>query len=335
MIKKDPTTLFFSKGAFITSAASVAGTEEANGPLKDDFSLLMPDGLWGENSFEQAERKMFEEAVRYAVGNENADLASVNCLIGGDLLNQIVTAGYAARDLDIPYLGVYGACSSMAEALLLASTLINAGHMDKIVCATSSHFGSAERQYRNPLELGSPPAPSCQNTVTAAAAILLSSQKDKNAPRITSATVGSVCDFGITDANNMGGAMAPAALQTILRHLENTNTQPEDYDLILTGDLGEYGSQILRDLAKNTFRTPLVNHQDAGVLIYEGLNKSCGGSGCGCGAAVLSAKFIPALERGDLRRVLFVATGALHSPVALQQKENIPGIAHAISIERA
>jgi stage V sporulation protein AD len=277
---------------------------------------------------------MFIEAVNLAVARSGLKNDAVDYLFGGDLLNQIISAGFAARETSIPFIGLFGACSTMAESLLAGAVFVDGGFADHVVCATSSHFATAERQFRYPLELGTPKTPTSQITVTGAGASVVSSKGEKGMPRITHATAGRVIDMGIKDANNMGAAMAPAALETLLSHLEDTQRTPEYYDLIVTGDLGTFGSDILRKKAKEQHVELSDVYTDCGAEIFKGKkNTYCGGSGCGCAGSMLNAYYLKKMAQGELKRLLFIATGALLSPTSTQQGETIPCVAHAVAIE--
>lgn len=324
----------FNTPVNILARASVAGKKEAEGPLGKYFDITLPDALWGEKSFEKCEQKMFKEAVKKAAASAGKNPKDIRLLLGGDLLNQIVTAGYSARDLGIPFLGIYGACSTMSESLLIGSMLIDGGMTENAIACTSSHFATAERQYRMPLELGTPKTPTSQTTVTGAGATLLCASGFSPAV-ITGGTIGRVVDLGINDSENMGAAMAPAAAETIYNHLSDFNRTAKDYDCIITGDLGYFGSDILTDILKDLGQDITPVHMDCGKMIFDKTNKvHCGGSGCGCSAITLNGYFLSKIFTGELRRILFVATGALLSPTVIQQGESIPSIAHAVVIER-
>ncbi len=326
-------TVVMEHPVYIRGVGTAVGSTEAQGPLGEYFDVAAPDATWGEDSFEKAEKKLFTEAVKQALQNAGLGIRGVDMMIGGDLLNQIITASYAARDFGLRFIGLYGACSSMTESLALGAMLLDGGFGENILCATSSHFATAERQFRYPLELGTPKPPTGQDTVTGAGATVLSANKSSLC--ITAATVGRVVDFGISDANNMGAAMAPAATETILTHLEKRGAAPGDFDAIITGDLGIFGSELLADLAGRCGVSLAGVHRDCGKLIYAGMkNKRCGASGCGCCATVLNGYFLKRMAKGEYRRLLVVATGALMSPTIVQQGESIPGIAHAVEIER-
>ncbi len=327
-------SVIFTNPVYIIGRSSIAGKSEGQGPIGEYFDGIVPDALWGEDSFEKCEQKMYREAVKRAIASAGKREKDIRLLLGGDLLNQIVAAGYSARELGIPFLGLYGACSTMSESLLVASMLIDGGMTDSAVCCASSHFATAERQFRVPLEQGTPRTPTSQNTVIGAAATVLSADTVSKLV-ITGGTVGRVVDLGIKDSENMGAAMAPAACETIYNHLNDLQIQPDHYDKIITGDLGTFGSQILTDMLKNFGCDISKQHEDCGAMIFANMDKAhCGGSGCGCSGITLNGYFLKKLLDGELKRILFVATGALLSPTIVQQGESIPGIAHAVAIER-
>jgi stage V sporulation protein AD len=330
-------TILFSNPPHVHAWASIAGQKEGQGPLGHTFDAVMgKDDTYGEDSWEKAERKLYREAVEMAVAKGSMNVCDLNFLCGGDLLNQIISAAYAARELQIPFLGLYNACSTMAESLLIASVMIDGGYAQKAACCVSSHFSTAERQYRMPLELGNQRTPTAQWTVTGAGCTILSDTPKLNEPdiTITRATIGTVTDYGVTDANNMGAAMAPAAYACLKTHLEDTATAPGDYDLIVTGDLGMVGQQLLRELMQRDGIT-LGNHYiDCGSEIFSpNQDVHAGGSGCGCSAVVLNGWLMEKLKKGEIRRMLFMATGALMSPTTAMQGDTIAGIAHAIVLE--
>ena len=316
----------------IISTATIVGPKEGDGPLKDYFDLILEDDLWEQESWEKSENKMQEEVVKMALTKANLSEGNMDYLFSGDLLNQIIVSSYSARQLAIPYFGLYGACSTMAESLSLGSMIIDGGFADKVVCCTSSHFSTAERQYRYPLEFGTQRKFSAQWTVTGAGASILS--LEGNGPYITYVTTGRVIDPGIVDVNNMGAAMAPAAIDTISKHFKDTGYTPDDYDLIITGDLGSIGKSILIDLmGKEGYDLSMV-YDDCGVKIFdnEAQDTHAGGSGCGCSAVVFNGFIYNQLISRNFNRVLLISTGALHSPITMQQGESIPGIAHAVTI---
>lgn len=328
-------TVFFENKPRLVATGTIAGPKECAGVVGRYVDKALIDDMFGENTYEKAECKMLSYAISRAIENASEKEENVDMLISGDLLNQIISASFAARDFDFPFLGVYGACSTLAESYALAAALINAGYYKKIVAATGSHFSSAERQYRYPLELGNTRPPQAQWTVTGAGAAFIA---DKNATAssiaITSATFGKVVDFGITDVNNMGAAMAPAACDTILRHLAETGQKADDYDLIITGDLGALGSRIVKDLTWEKGVDIAGNHVDCGEIVYNVIEDEFqGGSGAGCSAVVFNSYLYEKLRKGELNRVLLAATGALLSTVSSGQGESIPCICHAVSIE--
>jgi len=327
-------TVFFEEPVYISGIGSVVGKKEKEGWLGPWFDVTFEEDLWGEKSWEKCEKKMFLKAVEVALAKAGKVETETDYLIGGDLLNQIISASYSARELGIPFFGIYGACSTMAESIMLGAMLIDGGFAKNVACATSSHYATAERQYRSPLELGTPKTTTAQWTVVGAGATILSKTGEPYFPRVTFATTGRVLDFGIKDANNMGAAMAPAAAETIMLHLEETGRDIGYYDKIVTGDLGKLGAGILFDLMNEEGIKACDNYFDCGIEIYKDYaHMHCGGSGCGCGGSVLNGYFIKNLIEGTFKRILFVATGALLSPTSTGQGETIPAIAHAIAIE--
>lgn len=317
----------------IRSYASIAGQKEASGPLGHTFDETFADDTLGQKSWERAEAKMLERAADLALSKAKVYADGVDVFLGGDLLNQIVSSGYTARQLGIPFLGLYGACSTMAESLLLGAMLIDGGFADTALCATCSHFSTAERQYRFPLELGNQRTPTAQWTVTGAGATLLG--RESPLPLcIESVTIGSVWDLKQTDANNMGAAMAPAAMQTLKSHLDDLHRIPEDYDLIVTGDLGRVGYDLMKLLCRKEGIKLDQRYIDCGCEIFDvSQDVHSGGSGCGCSAVSLNGWLLGRMLKGEIRKMLFLATGALMSPTMSQQGESIPGVAHAVSLE--
>ncbi len=334
----DRTLLFRTEPRVVSAAAAVAKNEDA-GTYGGRFDVVLEDDKFGEESFERAECKMFCTAAKLAVEKAGLSLHHVRAMLAGDLLNQLITANYAARELGIPYLGLYGACSTMSESLLLGSLLVDGGYCSPVLCCASSHFSTAERQYRFPLEMGTTAPPTAQHTVTGAGALLLSDAETPHSVfshvAVTAATIGRVVDLGITDMNNMGAAMAPACCDTILAHLDDTGYSADEFDLFVSGDLGVFGSEMLLDLAKKADLDLDGRYLDCGASIYKTeQNFSCGGSGAGCSAVVLASELLSRIERNEVRRMLFLATGALMSPTSGMQGESIPAIAHAIVLER-
>ena len=317
----------------IRSYASIAGQKEASGPLGHTFDETFADDTLGQKSWERAEAKMLERAADLALSKAKVYADGVDVFLGGDLLNQIVSSGYTARQLGIPFLGLYGACSTMAESLLLGAMLIDGGFADTALCATCSHFSTAERQYRFPLELGNQRTPTAQWTVTGAGATLLG--RESPLPLcIESVTIGSVWDLKQTDANNMGAAMAPATMQTLKSHLDDLHRIPEDYDLIVTGDLGRVGYDLMKLLCRKEGIELDQRYIDCGCEIFDvSQDVHSGGSGCGCSAVSLNGWLLGRMLKGEIRKMLFLATGALMSPTMSQQGESIPGVAHAVSLE--
>ena len=317
----------------VAAWASMAGPKEAAGPLGRTFDETFTDDTLGQDSWERAEARMLEHAVDMALSKARVFADGVDVFLGGDLLNQIVSAGYTARQLGIPFLGLYGACSTMAESLLMGSLLLDGGFADNAVCATCSHFSTAERQYRYPLELGNQRTPAAQWTVTGAGATFLTAAGD-HPIRIEAVTIGRVWDLKQTDANNMGAAMAPAAMMTLKSHFDDLGRKPTDYDLIVTGDLGRVGKELMTILCKREGILLDDRYIDCGCEIFdETQDAHAGGSGCGCSAVCLNGWLYGRMMKGEIRRMLFMATGALMSPTMSQQGESIPGIAHAVALE--
>ena len=323
----------------ICGCAAFVGKKEGEGPLGGCFDQVIEDELCGQDTFELAEKQLYLGAIRKAIEKAGLQPSDIQFLLGGDLLNQIITASFSARDLAVPFIGLYGACSTMAESLALGAMLLDGEHAQHAVCAASSHFCTAERQYRFPLEFGSQRPPTAQWTVTGAgASVLTLSPRTPVMARVSQVCMGRVVDLGITDANNMGAAMAPAAADTLLAFFADTRSKPEDYDLIVTGDLGKVGHDLLRQLMREQ-RMPLPDdrYTDCGLLIYDRQKQDvhAGGSGCGCSASVLNAYLLPRMQTGEIKKMIFMATGALMSTTSSQQGESIPGIAHAVVMESA
>lgn len=322
-------TIEFEKPIIIKSAAAVMGKKEGHGPLAGDFDFCLDDDYFGEDSWEKAESKIQTEAIRRAISKAGVPEKKIDAAFCGDLLNQCVASHYAVRDLEIPFLGVYGACSTMAEAMLVGSVAVSSGHFENVICATSSHFCSAEKQFRFPLDYGGQRPPTAQWTVTGAGCALIS---DKGTgPKIRAATAGTIIDMGITDLNNMGAAMAAAAYETIKAHITERGA---DFDKIYTGDLGVVGSDILCDMLNKDGLDIYAAHEDCGKIIYDLKEEDvhAGGSGCGCFAGVFCGHIYKELTAKKQNRVLAVATGALMNAAIVQQGESIPAIAHAVEI---
>jgi stage V sporulation protein AD len=317
----------------INAAASIVGPKEGKGPLADYFDETVDDEFWGENSWEKAESKFMREVLAKVTAKASLAMGALDFVIAGDLLNQCIAASFGIRESNVPFFGIYGACSTIGEAMQLGAALIEGGFALNVACLTSSHFCSAEKQFRFPLELGSQRPPTSQWTVTGSGGIILSEEGD--GPYITRITTGKIVDMGIKDQNNMGAAMAPAAADTIYAHFEDTGLPPDYYDMIVTGDLGAVGKRILDDLlSSNGIRISSILN-DCGLMIYDmKQDVHSGGSGCGCAAVVFAGFLYDRLRKGKLNRILFVPTGALLSPTSVQQGESIPCIAHAVAIER-
>lgn len=324
-------TIKTEKDVKIISSATVAGTKEQEGRLKGRFDILMDDGYYNEKTWEKAETKMQFEAANAAVSKAGISLDDIDISFAGDLLNQCTATGYCFRGLNVPFCGLYGACSTMALSLSMGMMAVGGGFAKYALCGTSSHFCSSEKQFRMPLAYGGQRPPTAQRTVTGSGMTVLS--PEGTGPVVTEATIGKITDKGIKDGMNMGAAMAPAAADTIMAHFNDTGKSPEFYDLIVTGDLGELGYEITCDiLKKNGFKTN--NYNDCGIMIFDSKKQDthCGGSGCGCSALVLCAYILDEMSKGSIDNVLFVGTGALMSPLTTQQGESIPAIAHAVAI---
>ena len=326
-------TICFDNPPIISESASIVGPKEANGPLASYFDKCLEDEFWGEKSWEKAESKIIRETVNLVVSKSNITSKDIDYVFAGDLLNQCISCDFGLRDTNIPYFGVFGACSTFAESMCLGSVFVEGKGAKNVICATSSHFCSAEKQFRFPLELGTQRPPTAQWTVTGSGAVILSATGE--GPHITNITPGKIVDMGVKDANNMGAAMAPAALDTLITHLQDTGRKPSYYDIIITGDLGHVGKDILRDMAQSKGYNINSNYNDCGVLIFdkEKQDTHAGGSGCACIATVFSGYFFKQLQEKKIKRILLIATGALMNSTSMQQGESIPGIAHAISIE--
>ena len=316
----------------IAGYGGVGGHKESEGPLGRYFDAISEDDTFGETTWEKAESAMQKQALNIALGRAGKRLSDLDYLLSGDLLNQCIGSGFAARGFGVPFLGLYGACSTMGESLALAALLLDGGYGRWAAACTSSHFCSAERQYRTPLEYGGQRTPTAQWTATASGAVVLTSGSVKG-PRVTHVTLGKVVDKGITDANNMGAAMAPAAYDTLTAHFRDTGRSPGFYDLIVTGDLGMLGHEIVTDFFRQD-GVDMANYNDCGLLLFDckGQDVHCGASGCGCAAAVLTTSLIPGLISGKWKNLLFCPTGALLSPTSTQQGESIPSVCHAVAL---
>lgn len=331
--RKGRYTAVFQKDVKIIGFSSVASKKEQEGPLGNEFDKIFYDPMAGKPTWEQAESTFQQEALALALSKASLKAEDIDYIFAGDLLNQCISSSYGLKVFSIPYLGQYGACSTMVQSLIMGAVTLNSGIARNCAAVTSSHFCSAERQYRFPLEYGGQRTPTAQWTVTAAGGCILGLGNGRH-PFIHSATVGRIIDMNVTDANNMGAAMAPAAADTIINFLSDTGTSPSDYDAIFTGDLGYTGSQLLYKLTEEKGINLKGRHFDCGLLIFdkETQDVHSGGSGCGCCASVLCAHILPSMTEGKLSRILVVATGALMSPTSTQQGLSIPCIAHLVEI---
>lgn len=326
-------TVRFQNPPCIVAEAAVVGKKEGEGPLRQRFDCISRDSYFGQKSWEKAESTMLRQCFDLAISKAQISPNDLQYILAGDLLNQCTGSAFAVRDSKLPFFGLYGACSTMGESLSLAAMLIDGGFADKVCAMTSSHFCSAERQFRLPLEYGGQRSPTAQWTVTGSGAVILASTG--SGPRITHVTTGKIVDAGVTDGSNMGAAMAPAAFDTLAAHFKDTGRSPDWYDAVITGDLGSFGHGILGELfAMEGMKMPKV-FTDCGLLIFNVKQQDthCGGSGCGCAASVLCGHILKCMREGLWKRVLFAPTGALMSPVSSMQGESIPGICHAVAIE--
>lgn len=326
-------SICFEKPPYIRCSASVVGKKEGEGPLGSLFDLICEDPMLGEENWEKAESMLQVKAAKLALEKAGQMPQRVCYIFAGDLLGQLIATSFGVQELEIPLFGLYGACSTCGETLSLAAMTVDAGYADQVLAITSSHFGSAEKQFRFPLEYGNQRPLSATWTVTGSGAFLLSTEKSH--ARITGITTGKVVDYGVRDSLNMGACMAPAAADTIFCNLMDFNRQPQDYDKIITGDLGYVGQTILFKLLEERGFDIRKQHMDCGIEIFdrEAQDTHSGGSGCGCSAVTLSAMILPNIEKGNWKRVLFVPTGALLSTVSYNEGQTVPGIAHAVVVE--
>lgn len=328
-------TIVFENTPSITGYAAVVGTKEANGPLKGCFDVIENDSKVGQKSWELAESKMQETAIKTALEKANKQFTDIDVILAGDLLNQCISSTFASLTSNRPFLGLYGACSTMAEGLLTGACLIDGGSANRLVSAASSHFCSAERQYRFPLAYGGQRPPTAQWTATASGAVVLEKNDNKSDFFISKAVIGQMVEMGVTDANNMGAAMAPSAYHTISALFEDTNTKPCDYDIIVTGDLGDVGASLFVRLFEDNNVDITRVYSDCGSMLYgDDQDVHAGGSGCGCSAVVLCGHLLDKMKTEKLNRLVFAGTGALMSPTSIQQGQPIVGICHAVVIER-
>lgn len=323
-------TIFFTNSPAVISSAAVGGKMEGDGPMCRCFDKINEDPFFSCETFEQGESKLLKEAVLHSLSKASLKPESIDVMLGGDLLNQCVGTTYGIRELDIPFLGIYGACSTVTEGLMLASLFVDGGYADRALAVTSSHFCAAERQYRFPLNYGGQRTPTSQYTATAAGALVVSAERLP--PYVRAATIGKVVDMGVKDAANMGAAMAPAAYTSIRQLLTDTGLTPEFFDAIVTGDLGKVGSRLLCELFERDGVDIRSLHRDCGTMLYsfEEQDVHAGASGAGCAASMLCGYFVPKLRSGEFKNILFAATGALLSPTVNAQGESIPAISHAV-----
>ncbi len=316
----------------IQAWCSVAGKKEGQGPLAKEYDLIQPDSYFGQKTWEQAEKQMQLTALNTLLEKSGKAWEEIDGVFSGDLLNQCIGSSFTLRNSGVPHIGLYGACSTMAESMLTASMAVGGGFLRSAVAMTSSHFASSERQYRFPLGYGGQRTPTAQWTVTGSGAVLLG--RKGSGPKILSCTIGTVKDLGIKDANNMGAAMAPAAFATIRAHLQDLGRKVTDYDRIITGDLGHIGKSLLMELAKEDGIDLTDRLEDCGTLVFDANKQDvhAGGSGCGCSAIALCGHFLNRVKDGSLKRILFCGTGALLSPTSTQQGLPIPGVCHAVEI---
>ena len=332
-VQKGKQSLQFTEAPFIISSASIVGKKEGEGPLGECFDMVCEDDKFGEDTWEEAESTLQKEAVALTLGKAEQTSEDIRYLFAGDLLGQNIATSFGLQDYSVPLFGLYGACSTCGESLSLAAMTVAAGYADQVIAVTSSHFASAEKQFRFPLEYANQRPLSATWTVTGSAAFLVGKKKSK--VQITGITTGKIMDYGIKDSMNMGAAMAPAAADCIAQHFDDFKRSPHDYDKIITGDLGTIGKEILIDLLLEKGYDISQVHTDCGIEIFNAAtqNTGAGGSGCGCSAVTLSGHFLKHLEKGSLQRILFVPTGALLSTVSFNEGKTVPGIAHAVVLE--
>ena len=318
----------------IVSFAAIGGKKEAEGPLGHQFEYIDENDRFGEDTWEKSEAQMQKIALTTALNKKDFASSDIDALFAGDLMNQCTSSAYGLLGFDVPFFGLYGACSTAVEGLILASLLIETGHFSRTAVVSSSHYYASERQFRYPIEYGGQRAPTAQWTVTGSGAFIL--ENNGKGVKIAEVMPGRSADKGITDINNMGAAMAPAAIDTLTRYFDSADLKPNDFDLIVTGDLGNEGHKIVQDFMSQHGFDSSTQYSDCGLLIFDRENQDvhAGGSGCGCSATVLASHILPEMERGNLKNVLILGTGALMSPESVLQGESIPGIAHLVHLER-
>lgn len=332
--KKGKQTILFDNSVFIKNYYSSAGKTEGEGPLGDCFDVIYNDEYIEAKSWEEAENNILRHTVTGVFAKSGVTANDIDYVFSGDLLNQCTASSFGLKDMGIPYYGLYGACSTMAESMGLGSVMVDAGYGENVLCVTSSHFCASEKQYRFPLEYGGVRTPSAQWTVTGSGAVILTDKKTDI--EIESITTGRMVDFGVKDSANMGAAMAPAAADCIMRHLADLNLRATDYDCIVTGDLGIVGSKLVVELCQKEGVDISGVHADCGVMIFDPTvqNTGAGGSGCGCSASVFCGHFLKEMEKENIKKILLVCTGALMSPTTYQLGESVIGIAHAVGLKR-
>ncbi|MBE6727762.1 MAG: stage V sporulation protein AD [Ruminococcaceae bacterium] len=329
-------TIILQNHPHITGYGSVVGKKEHEGPLGKEFDSFSVDSRFGEKTFEKAESRLQMLAAQKAIERADVRKNEIDLIFAGDLLNQCIGSSFGLRELGVPFLGLYGACSTMALGTALASIMVDCGAAKIAAAVTSSHFCSAERQYRFPLEYGSQRTPTSQWTVTGSGALVIQIDENGSSPYIEKVTFGEITDLGVTDSNNMGAAMAPSAASTLKHFFHDTSTGPEDYDVIYTGDLGSVGTQLLYELMDDEGYNLRCHHSDCGLMMFDmkKQNVGAGGSGCGCSASILASFIMHRFMEGDFHNILFMSTGALLSPTSTQQGESIPGVSHLINIKK-
>ena len=332
-MQKGKASIEFFHPPVIVGRGNVVGKKEGEGPLGSMFDQIEKDPMLGASSWEEAESKLQQKAAESAIKNAGLKNKDIRYLLAGDLLGQLIATSFGLMDLEIPLFGLYGACSTMGEAMTLGSILVDGGYADRVVSLASSHFASAEKQFRFPLEYGNQRPYSATWTVTGSGAVVLS--KKGEGPKVTGITPGKIVDMGLKDSMNMGACMAPAAADTICQHLQDFERRPTDYDRIITGDLGVVGKMILEEFLDSQGYDIRDRHMDCGIEIFDSSSQDthAGGSGCGCSVVVLTSYVLPKLKTGEWKRVLFVPTGALLSTVSFNEGQSVPGIAHALVIE--
>ncbi|MGN0438363.1 MAG: stage V sporulation protein AD [Lachnospiraceae bacterium] len=335
VVKKGKQSIMFEKPVYIMSSACIVGPKEGEGPLKDYFDVIYDDATFGQNTWEEGESEMVRQTILRCLMKAKLKAEDIRYIFSGDLLGQLIATTFGVKEFEIPLFGLYGACSTMGEALSLAAMTIHGGYADHVLAVASSHFGSAEKQFRFPLEYGNQRPMSSTYTVTGCGSFILS--KDSGDIQISGITTGIIVDYGVKDSMNMGACMAPAAANLIYQHFKDFNRKPEDYDAIITGDLGSVGHDVLCKLLYDQGIDISKVHRDCGMEIFHDCSQGthAGGSGCGCSAVTLAGKIMRELQEGELNRILFIPTGALLSTVSFNEGQSVPGIAHGIVIERS